>query len=92
MKRAYGFAASLVAILAVGLLAACGSGEEETVEPTGIASTATEKAAVAQPASTPVTRRTPVPTPKEPAVQKIKQYDDYPAMTIDPEKSYTATF
>ena len=92
MKRAYGILTSLVAILAVGLLAACGSGEEETAEPTGIASTAVEKAAAAQPANTPVTRRTPVPAPKEPAVSKIKQYDSYPAMTIDPEKSYTATF
>ncbi len=89
MKRSYGFLASLVAITAVGLLAACGSGDEETVEPSGIESTAAEKTAVAQPADTPVARRTPVPAPKEPAV---KRYDSYPAMTIDPDKSYTATF
>ena len=59
------------------------------MEPAGIESTAAEKAAAAKPADTPVTRRTPAPAPKEPAV---KQYDSYPAMTIDPEKSYTATF
>ena len=91
MKRSYGFLSSLVAILAVGLLAACGSGEEETAEPTGIASTSAEKAAAAKPADTPVTRRTPVPAPKEPIVRR-KQYDSYPAMTIDSDKSYTATF
>ena len=91
MKRAYGFLIPLVVILAVGLLAACGSGDEDTAEPTGIASTAAEKAAAAQPASTPVTRRTPVPAPKEPIVRR-KQYDSPPSMSIDPEKSYTATF
>ena len=81
----------LVAILAVGLLAACGSGDDETTETTGIASTSAEKTAAAAPADTPVTRRTPAPAPapKEPA---LKQYDSYPAMTIDPDKSYTATF
>ena len=91
MKRSYGSLSSLVAILALGLLAACGSGEEEAAEPTGIASTSAEKAAAAKPADTPVTRRTPVPAPKEPIVRR-KQYDSYPAMTINTEKSYTATF
>ena len=91
MKRSYIFLTPLVVILAVGLLAACGSGEEETVEPTGIESTAAEKTAAAAPANTPVTRRTPVPAPKEPEAM-TKKYDSYPAMTIDPEKSYTATF
>ena len=92
MKRSYAFLTPLVFILALGLLAACGSGDEETVETTGIASTAAEKTAAAAPANTPVTRRTPAPAAKEPAVRQIKQYDSYPAMTIDPEKSYAATF
>ena len=91
MKRAYGVFVFLVSLLAVGAFAACGSGEEEAVEPTGIASTTAEKAAAAAPANTPVTRRTPVPAPKEPAV-RMKQYDSYPDMSVDPDKSYTATF
>ena len=91
MKTSYVLLTSLVAILAFGLLAACGSDEDETVETTGIASTAAENTAAAAPAATPVVRRTPVPVPapKEP---EVKRYDSYPAMTIDPEKSYTATF
>lgn len=90
MKISYVLFASLVAVLALGLMAACG-GEEEAVEPSGIESTAAEKTAAAVPANTPATRRTPAPAPapKEPTV---KRYDSYPAMTIDPDKSYTATF
>ncbi len=91
MKKPIAFITLSLAILSVGILAACGSGDDETAETTGIASTAAEKTAVAAPADTPVTRRTPAPAPapKEPA---LKQYDSYPAMTIDPDKSYTATF
>ena len=80
---------SLAAVLVVSALAACGSGEDDAVEPTGVASTPAEKTAAAEPAGTPVIRRTPVPEPKEPT---IKQYAAPPAMTIDPEKNYTATF
>ncbi len=91
MKKPIALITLSLGILTVGILAACGSGDEETVEPAGITSTSAEKTAVAQPADTPVTRRTPVPAPapKEPV---LKQYASYPAMTIDPDKSYTATF
>ncbi len=100
------FLVLLAASLAAIMLAACGSGDDDALEPTGVASTPAENTAAAEPASSPVTRRTPIPEPTaaaEPAASPVtrrtpapepakKQYDAPPPMTIDPEKSYTATF
>lgn len=80
--------APLISIIFLISLAACGSSNEDADSTTGIASTAVEQTAVAKPSGSPTIRRTPIPTPEEPA---LKQYDAPPPMTIDPEKNYTAT-
>ena len=74
--------ALLAALPLVLVLAACGTDSEPTAEPVS-KPPATVKA---EPAPQPTA--TPVPEPKEPTV---KQYNSPPAMTIDPNKSYTAT-
>ena len=78
----------LISIIFLISLAACGPSDEDADSTTGIASTSVEQTAVAKPSGSPTIRRTPIPTPEEPA---LKQYDAPPPMTIDPEKNYTAT-
>ena len=74
--------ALLAALPLVLLLAACGTDSEPTAEPVS------KPPATSEPVPTPKPTATPVPEPKEPS---MKQYNSPPAMTIDPNKSYTAT-
>ena len=77
------FSLALLALLPVMLLvAACGTDSEPTAEPVS------KPPATSTPVPTPKPTATPVPEPEEPTV---KQYSSPPAMTIDPNKSYTAT-
>ena len=74
--------ALLAALPLVLLLAACGTDSEPTAEPVS------KPPATSEPVPTPKPTATSVPEPKEPS---MKQYNSPPAMTIDPNKSYTAT-
>jgi cyclophilin family peptidyl-prolyl cis-trans isomerase len=74
--------ALLAALPLVLLLAACGTDSEPTAEPVS------KPPPTSAPVPTPKPTATPVPEPEEPTV---KQYSSPPAMTIDPNKSYTAT-
>ena len=74
--------ALLAGLSVVLLLAACGTDSEPTAEPVS------KPPPTSAPVPTPKPTATPVPEPEEPTV---KQYSSPPAMTIDPNKSYTAT-
>lgn len=74
--------ALLAALPLMLLLTACGTDSEPTAEPVSKPSPTVK----AEP--TPEPTANPVPEPEEPAV---KQYSSPPAMTIDPNESYTAT-
>ena len=77
------FSLALLATLSVVLLlAACGTDSEPTAEPVS------KPPATVKAEPTPKPTATPIPEPEEPTV---KQYNSPPAMTIDPNKSYTAT-
>ncbi len=72
--------ALLAALPVVLFMAACGTEPEPTTEPA--------TAAPAEPPTAVPAKPTPKPTASAP---RVKQYSSPPAMSIDPDKSYTAT-
>ena len=78
----------LVSLLLISTLLACGSNDNKESGAKGFTATEKEKTAAAKPAGSPEVRRTPTKNIEA----KMKQYDAPPAMTIDSNKNYSATF
>ena len=90
IRRYTRYALMLAGFTVIAAMLACGDVEQETVEPTGFPTTVAGQTAVAQPQAT--TKPTAIPTSVPAQETTIKQYSAPPAMTIDTEKNYTATF